>query len=727
MHTMRVTCTSLLLAAMPALAFAEPTRELSVSGPKEVNAGDPITTSVDAQGRISMGPTQVDVAKKIGHPIVTMIPGPRGGVYAGTAGGGLLSVDAGGRVTTMFEAKKLSVSAIVQSGGTLYAATIPSGQILQVQGTKKTKPFLTPKAKYVWALLPDGKNLIAATGEPGQVVRIRPGGKVDTIFDPKENHVRALEKHPRRGFVAGGGQKGIVYHVDGKKVHALYDSGYEEVTAFAFDRRNGDLYASFVSESKVGELLPKNWIGPVKGDENDDSSPIKGSEVVRISADGNVEKLWGSKTEGAMDLTFDAKTGRLYFTTATSKKGRSRVYAIDTKDRDRLVLHASLDQSIATSILPAPTGGALLVGTAPEGRVVRLGPGYNTKSEYVTVEQDLYRVSRIGRVWFDADTPKGSSVKVYLRSGNTLRYDDTWTDWVGPIANPKGGQVNVRRGRYVQMKAVLSASGRGAGPLVKSLHASVVRLNVAPNVREVFMLRRGVYMASMPPEGEKEKTMTLSKSAIRDLRKPNVPSSNRLRVRQGEKAGMMTVAWTASDPNRDALLFRVELSRLDPPQIGWQTVADDLTDPYWSFDSRAYPDGRYQFRVTATDRPSNPPDDALTDTFASEPFVVDNGAPRIKKLRATSPSGGKLRIEAVAEDDTTSIGFAEFAVEGGPWLMLPAKDGLIDARSEALEVDVASSDDVGGAKVERGKRTVLVRVEDEAGNESTASTTVDVR
>ena len=75
-----------------------------------------------------------------------------------------------------------------------------------------------------------------------------------------------------------------------------------------------------------------------------------------------------------------------------------------------------------------------------------------------------------------------------------------------------------------------------APPVVKSLHASVIRLNEPPVVSDVFMLRRGVYMKAMPPEGEKEKTVTLSASTIRDLRKPYDTDKPRVRVRQGEEA-----------------------------------------------------------------------------------------------------------------------------------------------------------------------------------------------
>jgi hypothetical protein len=168
----------------------------------------------------------------------------------------------------------------------------------------------------------------------------------------------------------------------------------------------------------------------------------------------------------------------------------------------------------------------------------------------------------------------------------------------------------------------------------------------------------------------------------------------------------------------------LEIRRLDDPASSWATVANNIEETFHSFDSRAYADGRYQFRVTASDRPSNPPRLALADHNDSEPLTIDNTPPKITNLHATSPGSGQIHVEADAADETSLLGTAEFAVNGGPWLMMPASDGLIDAKQEKLVVDVAPSNAPGSPELKPGQHTVLVRVEDEAGNSSTASTTL---
>ena len=79
------------------VAWAEPTLELRVSGPREVLPGDPETASVDAQGRITMGPRVIELTQTGDHPVVSLAADTKGTIYAGTAGGGLKVIRSGGQ------------------------------------------------------------------------------------------------------------------------------------------------------------------------------------------------------------------------------------------------------------------------------------------------------------------------------------------------------------------------------------------------------------------------------------------------------------------------------------------------------------------------------------------------------------------------------------------------------------------------------------------------------
>lgn len=714
----------LVVVGAASSAFAEQTRELSVSGSREVLDGDPESASIDAHGQISMGSVLVELGKASERPITALIAGANNTVLAGTAGGEIIRVDAAGKPTVLAKAENEIVTALASNGAAIYAAT-SGGKVYAVEGGKLRAMF-DPEAKYIWSILPDGNELLVATGEPGQVLRVAANGTSKVVFDPCETHVRTLLRHPKRGVIAGGGQKGIIYQLKDGGAFALYDSELEECSALTFDPATGDLYAALVSETKAGSLDPDKSIGAVAGEAAEsDSAPIKGSDVVRINASGRVDLLWTSKRDGALGVAFEPKARRLFIATGTGAKGRGRIYAVELNDRDRLLLLARTEAPIASAIIVAPTGGALIVGTAPSGKLLRIGPGLRSESVYISSEQDLSRISRVGRAWFDAELPAGSKVDLAMRTGNTKEYDKTWSPWSAAVSDKDGGAVSVPEGRYAQFKVTLKAAPNGAkAPIVKSLHASVVRMNVSPTVQEVFILRRGVYMSRMPTEEEKEKTVTLSRTAITGLRAPDDDDEARsVRVRQGIRTGWLTVAWRADDPNTDDLLYRLEMLRLDDADEKWAVVSAESKEAFWSFDSRAYRDGRYRFRVTASDRPSNPPHLALSDKNESEPVIIDNGAPRVRTVKATSAGAGRVKVEAEAEDDVSLLGKAEMSIDGGPWLMLPAADGLLDAKKETLAVEVAPSDAPGVPEIKAGRHSVLVRVEDEAGNEATASAT----
>lgn len=720
-----VTTLAPLSLGLPA-ARAEPTLELRVSGPKEVFPGDPQSSSIDAAGRITLGLESALLGSLGNNPIISMEL-IDGAAYLGTAGGGLFRLDPRAKnVRRLVEDDKALISAIATRGGRIYFATSPEGRIHRLGPKNEKEPFANPSTKYIWALVPAPTGFYAATGDPGRVVHVDDKGATKVLFDAEETHVRALVAHPAGGLVAGSGQKGIVYRLNEKgRAFALYDSELDEVTALAVDPKSQDVFAALVSETEKGKFLPGRSIGPVAEDKKDNgASPIKSSEVVRISKDGRVDVLFTSRREGALDLAFDEARGLLYVVTGAGSKERGRMYAVDTKNRDRLLLVARVEQPLASTLEVLPTGG-VLVGAAPTAEVLRFGPAPARSSVYLSEEQDLRRPARLGRIWFDAELPEGTKLALSLRSGNTAKHGPSWSDWSAAVTSPTGGPVELPRGRYVQFKAELSASPKGLGPTLKSMHASVHRFNVAPELKEVFLLRPGVYMRAMPEEEEKEKTITLNAAQLQRLRSASTEHED-VRVRQGQKPGWLSVAWETQDRNGDALLSRVELRALADRNPGpWQVLSGNTRHNFHSFDSRAFPDGRYQIRVVVSDRPNNPPDEALTDQRESEPFTIDNQPPRIEGLAAKLQGGG-LEVTLRAVDAVSLLGSAEVSVGGGPWLMLPAADGLTDARDELFLVRIRPDGSPGSPKLGKGRVSVSVRVVDELGNESSASTFVNV-
>ena len=171
--------------------------------------------------------------------------------------------------------------------------------------------------------------------------------------------------------------------------------------------------------------------------------------------------------------------------------------------------------------------------------------------------------------------------------------------------------------------------------------------------------------------------------------------------------GYIGVRWSASDANGDALIYAVHIR--GAKEIVWKPLKDKVREKYLSWDSTAFPDGEYHLRITASDLPSNPPEQALNATLDSDVFLIDNTPPRISGLTATR-NGNKLNVRWKAVDSLSVISKAEYSLDGGDWLVVAPTTKLSDSRE--LDYDLTLD------KITPGEHTIAVRVQDEYDNQS---------
>ena len=143
-------------------------------------------------------------------------------------------------------------------------------------------------------------------------------------------------------------------------------------------------------------------------------------------------------------------------------------------------------------------------------------------------------------------------------------------------------------------------------------------------------------------------------------------------------------------------VYKVEIRGVK--ESGWKLLKDAVKEKYLSWDSTAFPDGEYVMRVTASDSPSNPRDQALEASLESEPFLIDNTPPQILKLAATV-SGSKMDVRWKAKDARSNIDKAEYSVNGGEWLLIQPVTKLSDSPEEDYRLVI---DRVAGRTGDRG-------------------------
>jgi len=110
--------------------------------------------------------------------------------------------------------------------------------------------------------------------------------------------------------------------------------------------------------------------------------------------------------------------------------------------------------------------------------------------------------------------------------------------------------------------------------------------------------------------------------------------------------------------------------------------------------------------VVASDRLANGAATAREADLVSQPVLIDQTPPQVV-LGQPRLRGNQVEIDAQATDAASPVRRAEFSLNGGPWRVMDAADGIADSRAERFVVRFAAS---------TGEQVVVVRVFDAAGN-----------
>ena len=176
--------------------------------------------------------------------------------------------------------------------------------------------------------------------------------------------------------------------------------------------------------------------------------------------------------------------------------------------------------------------------------------------------------------------------------------------------------------------------------------------------------------------------------------------------------GYQSVLWSAHDDNDDDLVFSVYY-RGEGEQT-WRLLKDKLTQHYYSWDSTTMPDGAYYLKIVASDLPSNPPSQALTNERTSGRFEIQNTPPRIENLRAdTGGAAAKITFDGVSSG--LAITRAQYSVDAGDWLIVFPTGGLSDGPKESYQLELPG--------LGPGPHTFSVQISDRFDNTTAAQVT----
>ncbi len=682
-------------------AHAEGARFYNLEGFGQFLDGNPESTAITEDGTIVLPPT---VRERYSDAAAAFSAATARGndiVVARVDDGEVFAIDRAGKTRTLFRAEETLVTALLDTDRGLFVATGAPAKIYCVDSKGKVTTFHTADAGHIWALADGpGDTLFAATGEPGTVVRIDAKGNGTVIFEPEQKHLRSIVYDKTLGIFVGGGERGTLYRsADGKAFRALYGSTHTEITAIVVSKNS--VYIAAVTGADALATEPEEK-GKGKG-------PEVSSQMIAVGMDGSAEIIAGSSDEGIFAMVVDDKDQVVVATGATGRDDpRGRLYAVEPKERRISMLYQSPSRRI-THLVPLPRG-AMAAVAAGGGRISHLSGGYAPKGEFFTLPFDAGINAQFGNVRVFGSWPKGTAVTTALRTGQIPEPDESWSDWSQEVKATENGPLRATNGRYFQLRVSLESAGDQT-PIVHRVRLAYQRQNLPPFVREVVALSKGLALFAVPYEAPKSKTISLGDKSSKDAEDDDDDKKNgkNARARQTEETGALTVRWLAEDPNGDEL--RYDLSFRPLGRSEWTSMKAELDDPFYTINSSRLPDGHYQFRVRATDAPSNADGRELDDTRNSPAVLVDNTAPSIDALNVTVV-GKRVTARTVVADLVGPLITAEYSLDGRSFRPLVPDDGVLDGPGESFTLRLGL--------LETGEHILTLHVVDEADNHGAA-------
>ncbi|HEY7392021.1 MAG TPA: hypothetical protein VH640_26120, partial [Bryobacteraceae bacterium] len=724
----------LLLCAASSLALAGETRTWTQDDYADFQHAVTKNLSLRSDGLLTLAPQSKEFYDSSAMYLWSLARDSKGNLYAGGGTGGkLYRIAPDGKGKTLADFDALEVHAVaIDSKDRVYAATAPDGKVYRVNTNGKSEVFYDPHSKYIWAMAFDRQdNLFVATGDPGEIHKVAPDGNGKVFFRSEETHVRSMALDHNGGVVAGTAPGGLVLRVSAAgEGFVLYQMSKPEVSAVVVGP-DGSIYAAAVGSRQpvpppppvaapapapttvtlnIGagvqavsrQPAPPRVISPAP------AGVTNGSEVYRITPDGEPRRMWANSQDVVYAIAFD-RDGRALL----GSGNRGNIYRIDSPSLFTALLTVPATQITA---FQAGADGRLYAAAGNVGKVYEIDPTPESQGSIESEVFDAGLFTRWGRLSFEGRT-NGGQISIQTRSGNLDQPQKNWSPWSAASSDPKGAPIASPPARFLQWKATLAAA-RGVSPELSSVEAAYLPKNVEPRVEKI----------EITPPNYKFPALSAAPSAPSPLSLPALSLTSPVHSSRGEPApaespstntpamqyakGWIGARWIASDPNGDSLIYSVEIRGVNETE--WKPLKDKLADKYYSWDSTTFPDGHYIIRVTASDAPSNPPNQALRASFESEPFLIDNTSPAITGLTGAR-NGAKLDVRWHAADSLSNIARAEYSLDGGDWTVAAPVGGIAD--SADLDYTLALD-------APPGEHTIAVRVNDAYDNQGAAKVVV---
>jgi hypothetical protein len=734
-------------------AHASSSTSWEMSSYRDFLAGRFSGVSLTREGRLTLAPALETLFASDQPVIWTIAQAPDGSIYAGTGHRGrLYHIVPNAKPVLVWTADQPEIFTLaIDSKGVLYAATSPGGKIYRIENGQ-AQEYFDPKARYIWSLAfgADGA-LYAGTGDQGKIYRIAGPGKGEVYYDTGQAHVTCLAVDAGGRLLAGSEPNGMIYRISGKdRAFVLYDAALPEIRTLV-PMPDGTVYAAALGGS-LSKRTQGAGVTPATGGGSisvtttaasvpvaDDSTAAQGgaelkpkpdaskvqastapaqaaqsvaqptvdlvgvekSALYHIANDNTVETVWSSKEENVYDMLASG-SGQLLFSTDV----QGRIYRLNP-DR-KMTLLAQTNEGETTRLLSA--GGSLLAATGEMGKIYRLGTTPGTAGTYESPVHDVGTVARWGRLSWRGDALDPNGLVLRVRTGNSARPDKTWSDWSEPLTNSKGSSIPSPNARYVQWRAEFKHTP-AQGPALDNVSLAYLPQNTAPVIKAISVVTQLAASGVVKPALQ---TAPATYSiTVTDTGEATTPAGTPTQTLSRATAEQIQITWQAEDAEGDRMLYALYFRGEDERE--WKLLKANLLENTFLVDADVLADGKYFFRVTASDSLSNPPSTAREAELVSAPVLIDH-TPPVVTVGTPRRIGNRVEIEFEAVDAASPLKRCEYSLDAGNWVPMEPLDGIIDSAQEKFLLRLDN--------LAPGEHLIVLRAFDTANNAGLAKVVV---
>ncbi|MGE0192505.1 MAG: hypothetical protein AB7T63_10750 [Planctomycetota bacterium] len=657
------------MAAAPHGASAGGTEEVRVAGAAALGEGTFERALVDDDGVIRPGPAfeSIDVGAATAWAALQ-----QGDVtWIATGNDAQLKRVEGKDVKTIDLGPGLLVTAVAAaSDGGVVAAVFPGARVMRVDvrgDDVSVTPLAALPVEHVWALAGDGQGgVVAATGGPAALYAVDGLGTVARRAALDDDHVRCLAPDGA-AWLVGTAPKGLVARVapDGA-VAVLHDFEQQEIVGIV-RRTDGSLLVAANADEAGGNAqaignLVKQMEGPPATPPGGKPAPRPGLQdghVLHLEPSGVLTVLWQEKKVAVLGLTADGGGA-----VAGTGPG-ARLVRVEPGHAPGVL--GDLPEAEASVVVSNGEGRLTAVVTSNPVVLHRRLAKLPEPPTWTSDVLDASAVARWGRLRVEGQGVRGLEV----RGGPVDEPDASWSAWRKVTGGAPGVADTALDARFAQVRVTLDAT--------------------EGEVRAITWVRQG---PNRPP--------VLSAFEV------NVPGAPKEGGPPSEASPKRELSWKVEDADGDDLITRIEIRRTGVTR--WHVLVDDeeLPKPAWSWDTSGWPDGLYDVKLTVSDAGGNDASRTRSVDAIVLAHRVDNTAPRVD-VRLERDGEGTLVVRATATDAADGrIVRLRYSLDGQPWRVLAAEDGLFDEPEETAQARLPDA--------KAGAHDVVVQATDALGN-----------